>query len=336
LQFQAVDGSFLRPLFYLLTETLPQAFCVSGQSNDKLEGWSRQFEMPETIQIATRKSPLALKQTELARACLREKLPHLSFELLKLSTQVDERLSWSLEKRGGIGLFTKELETALIENRAGLAIHSAKDLPTISPKGLSIAGYLPRARASDILVHRSGETTLEMIASSSPRRRAQVSILHPEAKWTTIRGNVGTRLKKIRDGECDASLLAAAGLDRLGIDAFEGLEFVELPVDQVVPAPGQGAIAVQCRTENLAKYANLLCRETNLAVSIEKAFLRRLGSGCQIPVGAYYSEGTFRIYHPKVGYHSFEIPLQASEQIEPGIDQIMKTLDLEGEPPETT
>lgn len=284
--------------------------------------------MPDTIQIATRKSPLALKQTELVRACLQEALPGESFELLKLSTKVDERLNWSLEKRGGIGLFTKELEAALTERRADLAIHSAKDLPTTSPEGLSIAGYLPRARVNDVLVHRSGETVFKTIASSSPRRRAQVGSLYPAATWTTIRGNVGTRLKKIAQGDCDASLLAAAGLDRLEIRAYHGLEFVELPVDQVVPAPGQAAIAIQCRTEDLPKYANRFCPDTALAVSLEKAFLRRLGSGCQIPVGALYEEGTFRIYHPTVGYRSFEIALESNDQIEPELVAILKSLPI--------
>jgi hydroxymethylbilane synthase len=284
--------------------------------------------MPAPIQIATRKSPLALKQSELARARLQESLPGETFELLKLSTKVDERLNWSLEKRGGIGLFTKELEAALVEHRADLAIHSAKDLPTTSPRGLSIVGYLPRARVNDILVHRTGETTYKTIASSSPRRRAQVGALHPDAAWTTIRGNVGTRLKKIAQGDCDASLLAAAGLDRLAIESYPGLELVELPVDQVVPAPGQAAIAVQCRTGDLERYAGIFCPQTGLAVSLEKAFLRRLGSGCQIPVGAYYCGQRLRIYHPKVGYQSFEISLQSLDQIEPELDAIMKELAL--------
>ena len=284
--------------------------------------------MPKPIQIATRKSPLALRQSELAQACVQANLPDDSFELLKLSTKVDERLNWSLEKRGGIGLFTKELEAALLEGRASLAIHSAKDLPTISPQGLSIAGYLPRARVNDILVHRGGETSFKTIASSSPRRRAQVGQLHPAASWTTIRGNVGTRLKKIAQGDCDASLLAAAGLDRLGIDAYPGLEFFELPVEQVVPAPGQAAIAIQCRTKDLAKYQDRFCPETKLAVSLEKAFLRRLGSGCQIPVGAYYEKDLFRIYHPETGFQTFEISLQSLDQIEPELDAIMAELSL--------
>ena len=284
--------------------------------------------MTATTLIATRKSPLALKQTEMVRACLAEKLPEGSYENLELSTQVDERLNWSLEKRGGIGLFTKELEEALIERRAELAVHSAKDMPTTLPEGLAIAGYLSRARVNDVLVHRKDSPNPQSIASSSPRRRVQAGLLYPEAKWTTIRGNVGTRLRKIAAGECEASLLAAAGLDRLDIAAFDGLDFLELAVEQVVPAPGQAAIAVQCRTKDLAKYKDLFCTDTKLAVTLEKAFLKRLGSGCQIPVGAYYKEGLFRIYHPEVGHRTFEIMLTALDQVEPELELVMEQLAI--------
>ena len=284
--------------------------------------------MTTSTLIATRKSPLALKQTAMVRACLEEKLPEQRFDNLELNTKVDERLSWSLEKRGGIGLFTKELEEALIKRRAELAIHSAKDMPTVLPEGLAIAGYLSRARVNDVLVHRKDSPNPQIIASSSPRRQVQVGLLYPDAKWTTIRGNVGTRLRKIADGECEASLLAAAGLDRLNITAFEGLEFIELSVEQVVPAPGQAAIAVQCRTEDLSKYKDLFCNETKLAVTLEKAFLKRLGSGCQIPVGAYYNKNTFQIYHPKVGHRTFEVTLMAIDQIEHEVDVIMEQLRI--------
>ena len=284
--------------------------------------------MTTSTLIATRKSPLALKQTAMVRACLEEKLTERRFENLELNTKVDERLNWSLEKRGGIGLFTKELEEALIERRAELAIHSAKDMPTVLPEGLAIAGYLSRAKVNDVLVHRKDSPNPQIIASSSPRRQVQVGLLYPDAKWTTIRGNVGTRLRKIAGGECEASLLAAAGLDRLNITAFEGLEFIELSVEQVVPAPGQAAIAVQCRIEDLGKYKDLFCTETKLAVTLEKAFLKRLGSGCQIPVGAYYKKGVFRIYHQEVGHRTFEITLTALDQVEPELDLVMEQLTI--------
>jgi len=239
-----------------------------------------------SILLATRKSPLALKQTEMALAWLSEKRPESTFDLLPLSTKVDERLTWSLEKRGGIGLFTKELEDALLDGRATLAIHSAKDLPTSFQADLCIAGYLPRARPNDVLVQLKDQPHPARIATSSPRRRAQLGLLHPQAEWTTIRGNVGTRLRKIvEDSEAEATLLAAAGLDRLEVHQYSGLDFIELPIEQVVPAPGQAAIAVQCRQADLPDYEHLFCESTKLAVSLERAFLRKLGGGCQTPVG---------------------------------------------------
>ncbi len=282
--------------------------------------------MSKPTYIATRKSPLALVQTQAVLAHLQAVFPEEPFEALPLSTKVDERLNWSLEQRGGIGLFTKELEDALLDGRATLAVHSAKDLPTKFQSDLCIAGYLPRARANDVLVQRTDGSALKTIATSSPRRRAQVNLFEQPAEWTIIRGNVETRLRKIAEKEADATLLAAAGLERLGIASFAGLKFAELPVEQVVPAPGQAAIAVQCRTADLPSYEHLFCEETKLAVSLERAFLSRLGSGCQIPVGAYYAEGVFHVFHPKTGYAAFETKLDSLKEIDAILDTIFKEL----------
>lgn len=280
--------------------------------------------MSDAIQIATRKSPLALKQTELVHQRLSEVFPERMFEMLKLSTQVDERLNWSLEERGGIGLFTKELEEALLDGRAELAVHSAKDMPTICPEGLAVAGYLPRASVEDVLVHRSDSADFKNIAGNSPRRRAQLARIYPEVEWLTIRGNVETRLRKIAGGECEASLFAAAGLERLKIFSYPGLEFIRLSIDRMVPAPGQGAIAVQCRSEDLPKYENLFCSATGLAVSFEKAFLRCLGSGCQVPVGACFSDGLFRFFHPNTGHKTVAVSLEKSDLIETTLENILQ------------
>lgn len=285
--------------------------------------------MSTPIQIATRKSPLALKQTEMVQAWLQEALPEEQFEELRLSTKVDERLSWSLEKRGGIGLFTKELEDALLDGRAQIAVHSAKDLPTKFQADLCIAGYMPRARANDVLVHLSGTPAPKTIATSSPRRRAQVGISQEQAEWTTIRGNVATRMRKIVEGEAEATLLAAAGLDRLEISAHEGLEFIELPIAQVVPAPGQAAIAIQCREADLPRYEHLFCEATKLAVTLERAFLSRLGGGCQTPVGAHYTDGTFYIFHPEIGHTTFEFELETLEEIDAILDSIFSDLKFD-------
>ncbi len=284
--------------------------------------------MPQSTYIATRKSPLALIQTQSVRTHLQAAFPEEQFEELRLSTKVDERLNWSLEKRGGIGLFTKELEEALLDGRANLAVHSAKDLPTQFQSDLCIAGYLPRVRANDILVRRKGCPVLETIATSSPRRREQVGRFEKKARWTVIRGNIETRLRKIADGEADATLLAAAGLERLGINEFEGLEFIELPIEQVVPAPGQAAIAVQCRMVDLPRYENLFCEVTQRAVSLERAFLSRLGSGCQTPVGAHYTEDVFHVFHPITGYVSFNTKMNSPNEIDGILDAIFNDLKL--------
>lgn len=284
--------------------------------------------MPTPIQIATRKSPLAIRQTDFVVDWLREKLPEDEFEPLQLSTKVDERLSWSLEKRGGLGLFTKELEEALLDGRATLAVHSAKDLPTTLAEDLFIAGYLPRTKANDVLVKRENCAKPASIASSSPRRRTQLSELYPDAKWTTIRGNVATRLRKIAEGEADASMLAAAGLERLEIFGHEGLEFIEMPIEQCVPAPGQAAIAIQCREAELEKYQDLFCETTKLAVSLERQFLHRLGGGCQTPVGAHFDGSSLHIYHPRVGYANYELTLTEMPQIEAILKMIFGDLNL--------
>lgn len=286
--------------------------------------------MPSAIRIATRKSPLAMKQTVLVRDWLQHQHPGESFEILPLSTRVDERLTWSLEKRGGIGLFTKELEEALLDGRAELAVHSAKDLPTKFESDLQIAGYLPRARANDVLVRRSGVETPTRIASSSPRRRAQMGLIYPDAEWTTIRGNVGTRLDKVAAGSdgIDASILAAAGLDRLGIEAHEGLDFFELPIAQSVPAPGQAAIAIQCRRSDLGRFQEDFCLQTKVAVTLERDFLRALGGGCQTPVGAHYDGQQFHIFHPGSGYRNFPHTLDSLESIPVFLKELLETMGL--------
>ena len=284
--------------------------------------------MPKNLLIATRKSPLAIEQTNRVIAWLSKVLPCECFKRLEVSTEVDERLNWSVEERGGIGLFTKELENTLSNNEASLAIHSAKDMPTINTEGLSIAGYLPRGIAHDVLVHLDECPTPQTIATSSPRRREQVAKLFPNAKWKTIRGNVGTRLKKIAEMECEATILAAAGLYRLGIRSYKGLAFRNFELDEVVPAPGQAAIAIQCRTSEISKYSNLFCADTQLAVAIEKGFLKRLGSGCQIPLGAYYIDGFFRIFHPNTGYRIFKLNLSKLEEVENALDKLMAELKI--------
>jgi len=177
------------------------------------------------IVLATRKSPLALAQAELAATRFRGHFPGVECVLLRLVTTGDRKVAWSLEKQGGKGLFTAELEQALLRDEADVAVHSSKDLPNELAAGLVIAGFLPREDPRDVLVTRAGVTAPNTIATGSPRRRLQISLRFSQAAFTEIRGNVDTRLKKIAAGAADATVLAAAGLNRLGIRSWPGLEF---------------------------------------------------------------------------------------------------------------
>ena len=253
--------------------------------------------------LATRRSPLALRQSEMVAATIGEKLG-LEVKLLTLVTTGDRQTEWSLEKSGGKGLFTKELEDALLDGRADLAVHSAKDMPTETPLGLELVAFLPREDPADILVTKQGVNRPKIIATGSPRRRAQAAKIFPDAQWIELRGNVETRLKKIADGqEAEATLLAAAGLNRLNIIQFPGLEFRALTFDEMVPAPGQGAIAVQARSEDCPLFQKISDQATEDAVSIERSILTAFGGGCQVALGAHYSkmDDQLSFFHEKCG-----------------------------------
>lgn len=255
--------------------------------------------------IATRKSPLALIQTEMVIRHLRLHLPGCEFEMLKLATTGDRRRDWSLAKEGGKGLFTSELEEALRRGEADLAMHSTKDLPTDMNEELALAGFLPRDDPRDVLVLRQGETSPAVLASGSPRRRAQADRIFPGVRWQEIRGNVETRLRKIADGEADGTILALAGLKRLGIEDAPGLEFRIFSTEEMVPAVGQGAIAVQCRAGEAEQFAPHLDEATKLAVTAERSFLSRLGGGCHTAFAAHFSAGVLEIFHEKTGYRRY-------------------------------
>ena len=213
--------------------------------------------MGPTLALATRKSPLALAQAALVADFLGARMG-AQCEIVKIVTTGDRQAEWSLEEKGGKGLFTRELEEALLRGEADLAIHSAKDLPGEAAPGLSTAGYLPREDPRDMLVLRAGAGTPRTIATGSPRRRLQAALLYGRPEFSEIRGNVDTRLKKIADQKvADATILAAAGLKRLGIASWPGLEFQPIAYDRMVPAVGQGAIAVQCRSADEGGYAGI-------------------------------------------------------------------------------
>jgi hydroxymethylbilane synthase len=251
--------------------------------------------------LATRKSPLALTQTEMVAAHLRNQLG-VETELLKIVTTGDKQTEWSLEKRGGKGLFTSELEAALLRGEADVAVHSTKDLPGDQPAGLAIGGYMPRADTRDVLVLRAGVETPKTIATGSPRRRLQVRQLFPDVEFTEIRGNVDTRLKKIGEQHmADGTILAAAGMKRLGIESWPGVEFAPLNFDQMVPAVGQGAIAIQCREDDAAKFAAVFDAGVMRAVTLERAFQNALGGGCHTAFAAHVSGDTLYLFHENTG-----------------------------------
>lgn len=227
------------------------------------------------------------------------RIPGAEFETVEIKTSGDRRQDWSLEKFGGKGLFTKEIEDALLSGAADIAVHSAKDLPTECPGGLEVAGCLPRDECADTLVMRSGVQVPALIASGSPRRRAQLKKMFPQSVWTEFRGNVHTRLKKLAGGAADASVLSQAGLLRLGIESFEGVEFRVLKLDLCVPAVGQGIIALQCRSADVPALRPLTHGRTQTRPSLSKgSFCRRSAAAARARMQRISTE-TFSGYSTK-------------------------------------
>jgi len=288
------------------------------------------------IILATRKSPLALAQTEMVAARLQEKIPGAECELLKIVTTGDQRTDWSLSQQGGKGLFTAELEQALLRGEAQAAVHSCKDLPGVNPPGLVVAGFLPREVTNDVLVLREGVTTPATIATSSPRRQLQIAKLFPSAKFTEIRGNVDTRLKKIAAGAADATILAAAGMKRLGIAGWPGIALRTLTFAESVPAVGQGAIAIQCRAEFAATLVPALDAATARSVNVERALQAAIGGGCQIAFAAHVAGDTLHFFHEKTGTRTF--PLTAADFATPEQTavHILKELGFQGSTNQTS
>lgn len=278
----------------------------------------------KALTLATRRSPLARRQTELAAEHLREQFPGIDIETLEVTTTGDRRKSWSLEERGGKGLFTKELEEAVLEGRADIAVHSAKDLPTEEPPGLVICGYLPREAPHDVFAMREGVTEVREIATSSPRRRFQAKTLYPKACWGEIRGNVDTRLKKVVLGHADATILAAAGLNRLGLNDFEGIEFKAFTLDEMVPAAGQAAVALQCRPTLAETLSPRLCGRTGATVHLEREVLSRLGGGCHVATAVHHDGRKLHVFHESVGKLSETFPIEDEGVVQKRLEEFME------------
>ena len=242
--------------------------------------------------IATRRSRLALWQAEHIAAQLKKFHPKLGVELLPLSTRGDELIDQRLDKAGGKGLFVKELESAMAEGRADLAVHSMKDVPAELPPGFALVAITAREDPRDALVSGKFSSLGEMprgatLGTSSLRRQAQVSERHPGLKVLLLRGNVDTRLAKLDRGEYDAIVLAAAGLVRLGLERRIS---ARLGTDEMLPSPGQGALGIECvadRPDVAALLAPLADAATAACVRAERTVSRVLGGSCSLPLAAF-------------------------------------------------
>ncbi len=242
--------------------------------------------------IATRRSRLALWQAEHIGNRLKGLHAGLHVELLPLTTRGDELVDRRLDEAGGKGLFVKELETAMADARADLAVHSMKDVPADLPPGFAMAAITAREDPRDVLVSKNFNSLGEMpkgatVGTSSLRRAAQVSERHPSLEVRLLRGNVDTRIAKLDRGEYDAIVLAAAGLIRLG---FQQRVTAFLAAEEMLPAPGQGALGIEClaaRAEVAALLAPLADAGTTACVRAERAVSRALGGSCSLPLAAY-------------------------------------------------
>ena len=248
--------------------------------------------VPRRLRIATRESALALWQAEHIRARLIGQYPGMAIDLLGLTTQGDRILDQPLSSIGGKGLFIKELEVAMDEGRADLAVHSLKDVPMEMPHGFALASITAREDPRDAFVSNNYAALAELppgavVGTSSLRREAQLRERHPHLAIGPLRGNVNTRLRKLDEGQYAAIILAAAGLKRLGFGARIA---ALLEPEESLPAPGQGALALECRSDRaniLAALAPLADVGTTLATTAERAFSRALGGSCHTPLAAY-------------------------------------------------
>ncbi|MBI4412048.1 MAG: hydroxymethylbilane synthase [Deltaproteobacteria bacterium] len=245
--------------------------------------------MTNTLRIGTRKSSLALWQANWVADQLRQKWLGLNVELIPMTTTGDKKPAGRLADIGGKALFTKEIEEALLDQRVDLAVHSLKDMATILPKGLNLAVVPPRVDPRDVLVSSGGEKFDRLppgakVGTSSLRRKCQLKAIRPDLTYEDLRGNIDTRLKKVKNGDVGAIVLAAAGMKRLGFEA-EITEYLDL-----IPAVGQGALALEIREkdDNTKKLISPLDDPaTHLCVSAERAFLEVMQGGCQVPLGCH-------------------------------------------------
>lgn len=248
--------------------------------------------MKKTITVGTRKSMLAMWQSNHIASLLKKQYPECEVVLQKIVTKGDRILDVPLAQIGGKGLFTKEIETALLDGSVDLAVHSLKDMPTTLPEGLCLTAITERVAPGDAFVSNKYNSLAEMpegavLGTSSLRRKAQLLAARPDLEIKDLRGNVDTRLKKMDEGQYDAIILAAAGLTRLG---YSDRIKETLDPKLCIPAVGQGALAIETRTDNkevreMLEFLN--DRDTKVCTSAERAFLGLVEGGCQVPIGVH-------------------------------------------------
>lgn len=245
------------------------------------------------IRIATRASKLALAQTNQVKTLLSSAAPGISISLVGISTKGDQDKSDFLYKAGSVGFFTSEVEKALLDGRADVAVHSLKDLPTAITNGLVVSAIPEREQVCDVIVCAKKISSFHdlpknaVVGTSSLRRITQLKRIRPDLDCRPLRGNVETRVRKVLEGQLDAAVLAQAGLNRLGLAGHISLI---LPPKDFIPAPGQGALAIQTRTDD-AEICRLVAKlddtNTRITVQTERQILTGLGGGCSIPLGVY-------------------------------------------------
>lgn len=246
----------------------------------------------KVINVGARGSKLSLAQADSVLAKLRRAAPNYQFELKIIKTKGDTERHSPLTRLGGEGIFVKELEAALSAGEIDLAVHSAKDLPAKLPAGFLLAAVPERAPVEDVLISISGAGLNELpprtrLATGSPRRRALVNMFRPDIQLVDVRGNIDTRLRKLKEGEFEAIILARAGLQRLGLE-YHIVQI--LPPEEFLPAPGQGALAVETRTsdiEIIEIVSSIDSPSDHAALLAERSLLAALQAGCSIPVGAW-------------------------------------------------
>lgn len=272
----------------------------------------------ETIRIATRESPLAMWQALFIKKQLENYFPALTIQILGMTTQGDKHLNTNLSKIGGKGLFIKELEDALISNKADIAVHSMKDMTVHLPPELGIAAICERAEVEDAFVSTRYQNLAEVpsqsiIGTSSLRRKAQLLALRNDLVVEPLRGNINTRLKKLEAGNFDAIILAAVGLKRLGFGHQIRTTF---NTEQFLPAIGQGALAIECLRENKQIWDIIKVLDhspTRYCISAERAINKRLDGNCSTPIAGYaYIEGSDLILKARVGLPDGSILLNAT------------------------